>query len=233
MRPLLFWLLVMSVATVYFLGESVRPPGLAGGGVAGSAQAYADLAWDALGDPPRCFAKPRHELAVEQKIDEGGRISKAGEEKKLKVTFSGLTSTAFESTNALKEAINLSWHNAFIVLDGGAEFGAPHLWLPLWRRALWRQSGDVRAKQRRAGVGRAEAAVGAVHLPVRSRAPQYAEDEVTPDRVECFAKSPLILSFSPRGEGTPEFSPRTVRGSFSPRGERQSEGGLGELINRI
>ena len=118
LRPLLFWLLVMSVATVYFLGESVQPPGLAGNSIAGAAQAYADLAWDALRDPPRCFAGERREEAAEQKTDAGG---KAGEEKKSQVTFSGLTATAAESTNALKEAINLSWHNAFIVLDGGAD----------------------------------------------------------------------------------------------------------------
>ncbi len=121
LRPLLFWLLVMTVATVYFLGESVQPPGLAGSGVAGTAQAYARQAWDALRDPPRCFAGTRRELAVEQKIDADGRVSKVSEEKKVQVTFSGLTATAAGSTDALKEAINLSWHNAFIVLDGGAD----------------------------------------------------------------------------------------------------------------
>ena len=120
-RPLLFWLLVMSVATVYFLGESVQPPGLAGSGYAGTAQAYARLAWDAWRDPPRCFAGERRELAAGHKIDADGRVSKVSEEKKVQVTFSGLTATASESTGALKEAINLSWHNAFIVLDGGAD----------------------------------------------------------------------------------------------------------------
>ena len=37
------------------------------------------------------------------------------------MTFSGLTATVRGSTDALQEAINLSWHNAFIVLDGGAD----------------------------------------------------------------------------------------------------------------
>ena len=121
LRPPLFWLLVMTLATVYFLGESVQPPGLAGRGVLGAARAYAELALDAWRDPPRCFAGTRRELAAEQKIDAAGRVSKVSEEKKLPVTFSGLTATARGSTDAFKEAVNLSWHNAFIVLDGGAD----------------------------------------------------------------------------------------------------------------
>ncbi len=60
-------------------------------------------------------------MAAEQKINATGGVSKISEEKKLQETFSGLTATASESTNALKEAINLAWHNAFIVLDGGAD----------------------------------------------------------------------------------------------------------------
>jgi hypothetical protein len=35
-------------------------------------------------------------------------------------------------------------------------------------------------------------------------------------------KDPLILSFSPRGEGTPELSPRVVRASSLPLG-RETE----------
>jgi len=43
-----------------------------------------------------------------------------------------------------------------------------------------------------------------------------------PDPVECFMESPLILSFSPRGEGTPELSAAAVRGSSLPLG-RETE----------
>ena len=42
-----------------------------------------------------------------------------------------------------------------------------------------------------------------------------------------------ILSFSPRGEGTIESSVADVKGPLSPRGERQSEGGLPKAFNRI
>jgi hypothetical protein len=48
------------------------------------------------------------------------------------------------------------------------------------------------------------------------------------------SKDPLILSFSPRGEGTPESASLQdqFRRPLSPWGERQSEG-VFEIINRI
>ncbi len=38
------------------------------------------------------------------------------------------------------------------------------------------------------------------------------------DPVECFTKSPLILSFSPRGEGTPELPAARILASSLPLG---------------
>ena len=196
LRPLLFWLLVMSVATVYFLGESVQPPGLAGGGVAGAAQAYAR---PGLGRAARSAAlfrrgETRRGRRAEDRCRRQGRRGEevAGDVQRAYGHGRGKHQRAQGGDQPF---LAQRLHRA----RRRRGFGASHLWLPLWRRALWRQSGDVRAKQRRAGLGRAEAAVGAVHLPVRPRAAQYAEDEVTPDRVECFAKTPSPCP-SPQGE---------------------------------
>jgi len=108
-RPLLFWLAAIAIGSVYYLGQSQSAAEFrriaVANGYASEIGAYVRAAGSAWVRPAPCFAGER------TKVVDGRPV----------VTFSGLTETAWESTDATAEAINLAWHNAFILLDSGGD----------------------------------------------------------------------------------------------------------------
>ena len=129
---------------------------------ASSVQFYAELAPALWRAPPPCYRG---------EFDEEGQPSKE---------LTGLAVPVIGSTNALNEAFRLAFRNGAILLDGGED-------------AARRTFGCLYGIQKYGGTSapfvpglvqrrfrNTEASVGAVHLPVRPRPAQYAEDEVTP-----------------------------------------------------
>jgi uncharacterized protein YjbI with pentapeptide repeats len=114
--PFVFWISAILASAVYFVGQSqsvaeFRQFALTNGytSLPGSYIRAGVAAW---ARPAPCFAGERTKMVGGKPVLVDGRPA---------VTFSGLTDTAWESTNATSEALNLAWHNAFVLLDPGGE----------------------------------------------------------------------------------------------------------------
>jgi uncharacterized protein YjbI with pentapeptide repeats len=114
--PFLFWFLAILASAVYFAGQSQSVAGFRqfaiANGYSSIPASYIRAGAAAWVRPAPCFAGERLKMAGGEAVIADG---------KPVVTFSGLTDTAWESTNATAEAFNLAWHNAFVVLDSGGE----------------------------------------------------------------------------------------------------------------